>query len=184
MSNKFIALPVGKGDSFYLQRDNCRILVDGGQSRNTITPYMKNLCKTDYLDIVVCTHNDADHAEGIIGLLDCWEAPIKEVWLPGSWSYRLKDLYTNPIEFMQEVYNALLANNNPIDGQINSIDDLSIDNNNDNCPFSLDDIFDDNVPEELNFRDKSLEPLNIILELNFIMTRNIIGSPSELLKSL
>lgn len=33
MPSKFIALPVGRGDSFYLERDNFHILVDGGQNK-------------------------------------------------------------------------------------------------------------------------------------------------------
>ena len=93
MTTKFIALPVSRGDSFYLQKDKKRILVDGGDKGNKILNFMEDICNTDYLDILICTHNDSDHAGGIITLLDGWYGNIKEVWLPGSWTYKLKKLF-------------------------------------------------------------------------------------------
>jgi len=99
----FIALPVGQGDAFYLARENFRVLVDGGKSKSAISPWMHNICKTDHLDVLVCTHNDNDHANGVIGLLDNWSGSISEVWLPGSWSYRMRDLFEKPHAFCREL---------------------------------------------------------------------------------
>lgn len=111
MPSKFIALPVGRGDSFYLERDNFHMLVDGGQSKTAITPLMESICNAPKLDIVVCTHNDSDHANGIIGLLENWEKPIHEVWLPGSWTYRLKDLITEPGVFYDDLVDSIHHSN-------------------------------------------------------------------------
>jgi beta-lactamase superfamily II metal-dependent hydrolase len=43
------------------------------------------------VDIVVCTHNDADHANGILGFLEAG-LRCKEVWLPGRWLSTLPDV--------------------------------------------------------------------------------------------
>lgn len=101
--NKFIALPVGQGDAFYLKRDDLQILVDGGRNKTKISHWMNTICNTDCLDVLVCTHNDADHANGVIGILDNWEGKINEVWLPGSWTYRIQDLFSNPEKFLIEL---------------------------------------------------------------------------------
>ena len=68
--SKFIALPVGQGDAFYLERSDFRVLVDGGRSKRAISGWVRDICETTFLDVVVCTHNDADHAYGILGLLE------------------------------------------------------------------------------------------------------------------
>ncbi|KMQ51966.1 hypothetical protein CHISP_1221 [Chitinispirillum alkaliphilum] len=101
--SKFIALPVGQGDAFYLEKKDLRVLVDGGKSKSAILQWMSSICRTDYLDVLVCTHNDADHANGVAGLLENWEGTIKEVWLPGSWTYRMKDLFAKPHIFCREL---------------------------------------------------------------------------------
>ncbi|NLT88711.1 MAG: MBL fold metallo-hydrolase [Pseudomonas lactis] len=80
---RFIAIPVGQGDAFYLERDNCSILVDGGRSTVGLRRKLGDLAARP-LDIIVCTHNDADHVDGIIGLLR-GERACKEIWLPGKW---------------------------------------------------------------------------------------------------
>lgn len=40
---------------------------------------------------MVCTHNDADHTNGIIGLLEAGLA-CREIWLPGRWLSLMKDV--------------------------------------------------------------------------------------------
>lgn len=98
---EFTALPVGEGDAFYLQRPDFRVLVDGGKSNIYISDFVS--AKTDSLDVVVCTHNDSDHANGILGLLENWEGSIREVWLPGSWTSHLKDLIVAPDSFFKSL---------------------------------------------------------------------------------
>lgn len=103
--NRFIALPVGQGDAFYLEleRSDFRVLVDGGKSRRAISSLVNSICRTKFLDVLVCTHNDADHAYGISGLLEEWDGTIKEVWLPGSWTLRIDDLLAKPWQFFHEL---------------------------------------------------------------------------------
>lgn len=39
---KFIAIPVGRGDAFYLEKNDTKILVDGGSGKKTSLPYFKS----------------------------------------------------------------------------------------------------------------------------------------------
>jgi hypothetical protein len=104
VTTRFAALPVGQGDSFLLETANTALLVDGGKSRQGFPELLRSIHPgLDELDIVVCTHNDADHANGLLGLLDAWPGRIREVWLPGSWTYRLVDLLSNPWAFLDEL---------------------------------------------------------------------------------
>jgi len=106
MTSRFIALPVGQGDAFYLQRDDFHILVDGGRSKRNLSGLLTTHIEPlpPQLDVVVCTHNDADHANGLLGLLKELPVSIREVWLPGTWAWRLEDLVTRPYEFFHELY--------------------------------------------------------------------------------
>lgn len=99
---KFIAIAVAQGDAFFLERDCRTVLVDGGASaRNFLRQFARatGRCK---VDIVVCTHNDADHAGGLIGFLRSGQR-CKEVWLPASWRARLGDLLSFPVDFADEL---------------------------------------------------------------------------------
>lgn len=89
---KFIALPVGQGDAFYAETDDgFRVLVDGGSSRKALPDLFRRYTKKCGVDVLVCTHNDADHAEGIIGFLES-DLDCKELWLPATWIDALKSL--------------------------------------------------------------------------------------------
>lgn len=81
---RFIAIPVARGDAFYLEREELSVLVDGGGNRVAFPFMFREFTKKEGVNVVVCTHNDADHANGIIGFL---EAGLRcdEVWLPGRW---------------------------------------------------------------------------------------------------
>lgn len=100
---RFIALPVGQGDSFYIQTRGLSILVDGGRSRHNLSRILVRHAAPQHLDIVVCTHNDADHVEGLVGLLEELPCSVREVWLPASWAYRFHDLAEDPILFYGEL---------------------------------------------------------------------------------
>ena len=81
---RFIAIPVGQGDAFYFEGDGWSVLVEGGRSRSGFASIFRTATGADGVDVAVCTHNDADHANGILGFL---EAGFRcgEVWLPGRW---------------------------------------------------------------------------------------------------
>lgn len=101
--SKLEAIPVGQGDAFLLTRyDGTTILVDGGRARIPFSSQVSSLIS--HVDVVVCTHADADHAEGLIGLLQTSLVPIREVWLPGRWCSRLADLCGDRLTFLQELH--------------------------------------------------------------------------------
>lgn len=142
--DKFIAFPVGQGDSFYLDRNDYKILVDGGRSKLALPLFVSNIARTDYINVVVCTHNDADHATGIIGLLENWEGQVEEVWIPGSWTYRLQDLFVNSFEFCSEIVQDICRQQKSISGESNSEIDIDILKNKYQEAFKLEDIIEDN----------------------------------------
>lgn len=89
---KFIALPVGQGDAFYAETDGgFRVLVDGGRSRRGLPELFRRYTRSSMVDVLVCTHNDADHAEGVIGFLESGLL-CKELWLPETWLQAVRSL--------------------------------------------------------------------------------------------
>jgi metallo-beta-lactamase superfamily protein len=103
MTARFLALPVNQGDAFVIERDHLRAMVDGGNSKRQAAVLLKRLVSDRHLDVVVCTHNDKDHAEGIRGLLESQTFSVAEVWLPGRWTDRLIDLCRYEGEFFREL---------------------------------------------------------------------------------
>jgi len=81
---RFIAIPVAQGDAFYLEREGFSVLTDGGRSRSDLPSRFQAVTKTDGVNVILCTHNDADHANGILGFLE-GGLRCEEVWLPGRW---------------------------------------------------------------------------------------------------
>lgn len=104
---RFIAIPVTVGDAFYLERNGRSILVDGGKSEQAFPELFRQHVSRDGADIVVCTHNDADHANGIIGFLDAGLA-CRELWLPGSWLSTVKDLMRPNREVVDDIVKGAL----------------------------------------------------------------------------
>lgn len=77
-------LDVGQGDSALITTPQGRqVLVDGGPDESVllglgeVLPYMKN-----YLDVVVLSHPDADHAAGLIPVLERYEVGV--LYVPAS----------------------------------------------------------------------------------------------------
>src|SRR4051812_10695809 len=58
------ALPVRQGDAFFYRRGTFSALIDGGRSRASLPILFRELLKRTDVDVLVCTHNDADHANG------------------------------------------------------------------------------------------------------------------------
>jgi len=103
--NQFIAIPVSVGDAFYLNRNNYSILVDGGLDETGFPGLFQMTTKTDKVNILVCTHNDADHANGILGFLK-HGLSCDEIWLPGTWLGVLPDI----LKPLDEVIDELVQN--------------------------------------------------------------------------
>ena len=98
----FIAIGVGQGDAFFFEKDGKTALIDGGRARLGFAKQFERVTGLDGVDILVCSHNDADHAQGLIGFLESG-LEAKEVWLPASWTDRLEDLLLRPYEFLSEL---------------------------------------------------------------------------------
>ena len=90
---KFIALPVNVGDSFLLRTEDKVVLVDGGMNKKHILKLLsQEKISNNHIDLLICTHYDADHINGIIGILKSQKYSFKELWLPeilGSIGYTL-----------------------------------------------------------------------------------------------
>lgn len=82
---QLVFLDVGQGDSTLIQTPELRVLVDGGGtprgdydlSRTTV-PALHSL-GVHALDVVVATHSDSDHIEGLAGVLRAM--PVGELWI-------------------------------------------------------------------------------------------------------
>jgi beta-lactamase superfamily II metal-dependent hydrolase len=68
--SRLTAIPVGQGDAFYLERAEWSVLVDGGRSRSGFASAFQTATRSNGASVVACTHNDADHATGILGFLE------------------------------------------------------------------------------------------------------------------
>ncbi|MCS6888032.1 hypothetical protein [Chloroflexus sp.] len=99
---RFIAIPVAQGDSFFLELEGFSLLVDGGRNRDNFPGLFQAVTKKDRVNVVLCTHNDADHAEGILGFLRAGLG-CDEVWLPGRWLGVLPDILRPFVEVFQEL---------------------------------------------------------------------------------
>ncbi|MBS4715532.1 hypothetical protein J4G66_06010 [Aeromonas dhakensis] len=105
--DKFISINVNQGDSFYLERSGVKILVDGGRARLGFPRQFESTIGEKQLDLVVCTHADADHINGLLGFFEAG-LKAKEVWLPGKWTSRLRELLINPEGFVVELVHQIL----------------------------------------------------------------------------
>jgi len=82
----FKALAVTQGDAFYFERNGTNVLIDGGSSKKLLIQQL-NKENIKRIDIIVVTHNDFDHSNGIISLLEKkrkFRQPDTEIWLPSS----------------------------------------------------------------------------------------------------
>jgi len=105
---KFISISVGKGDAFYLEKNNKSLLFDGGSGVVNFPTLFMNETNVKKLNYLICSHNDSDHANGILGLLKDQSIICDEVWLPGSWTTLLKKLLAEPIEFYRKLCGEIL----------------------------------------------------------------------------
>lgn len=78
-ANELQVLDVGQGDSILLTTDEGHVmLVDGGTAGSVLLPL--SAASVDEIDILVATHYDADHAGGLVDVLQAYT--VHEVWLP------------------------------------------------------------------------------------------------------
>lgn len=105
---KFIALPVNQGDAFYAEMNkDCKVLVDGGRNKGALPDLFRQYTKSGGVNVLVCTHNDADHANGVIGFLESslW---ADELWLPATWLDAIRSLPRDANETISALRDILL----------------------------------------------------------------------------
>ena len=109
---RFVAIPVTQGDAFYLERANFSVLVDGGRNRSGFSQMFHAITHADGVNVAICTHNDADHANGIVGFLEAGYR-CDEIWLPGRWLAALPDVLKPFVEVFVELANNVAQGETP-----------------------------------------------------------------------
>lgn len=99
---RFTAIAVGQGDAFYLERGRHSALIDGGRSVEGIADRFRAATGRGSIEVLVCTHSDADHANGVLGILQSGIV-CNEVWLPAIWGNQLEDILRDPARSAEEV---------------------------------------------------------------------------------
>lgn len=104
MADRLVALDVGFGDAFLVHwSDSGRYaLIDGGLSR-TLAVEMLTRRRVTRIDFLVCTHNDSDHANGVLAVLQAKYIDVQEVWLPGSWRSGLSLVADGPFAYGRDL---------------------------------------------------------------------------------
>ncbi len=110
---ELLALAV-HGDAFVHRRKNGTILVDGGGSSATLAAQLvAQKPPISRLDVVVCTHADLDHANGLKSVLKDWRTAattpvaVGEFWLPGRWLEVARTGLQDPKRLMSDLTRAL-----------------------------------------------------------------------------
>lgn len=125
MPDRFVALPVGQGDAFFLQRGAFTALIDGGKSVHSFSTLYSEVLNRKSVGVLVCTHNDADHANGVLGFLESGLG-CDEVWLPALWTDRLQDLIARPNEFLEELVDDIDREGERLKAQYGDADGLHL----------------------------------------------------------
>ena len=102
---KFSALPVKHGDAFLLNYNDFFVLVDGGKNKQHICSLLEKE-NISHIDVLICTHYDADHINGIIGILKSKKLTFKEIWLPevlGSTAYTISKSHSTFLHALRKM---------------------------------------------------------------------------------
>jgi len=121
---EFTALDVEEGDSFLIKKHDKVILIDGGKdSSNSFTEKIKSK-KINNIDLIVCTHADTDHSEGLINLLKSnYLKKCNMIWMPAIWKKHIQLLKEKNqsfiLDLIEEVKKENDIANEVIEGFIN-----------------------------------------------------------------
>jgi hypothetical protein len=104
-TSRLHALPVKGGEAFLLsttfQEKEYSVVVDGGK-RGLLKEIIGAEPDLRHIDVVICTHSDADHSHGLAKFPAHWltaSRTIGEFWLPGAWAAALPDALSDPEGF-------------------------------------------------------------------------------------
>lgn len=76
-AEKVVFLDVGQGDAILLQDDMMQVLIDGGPGNAVLEPLAEELPWNDrYLDVLINTHPDKDHLEGLLHVLERYDVGL------------------------------------------------------------------------------------------------------------
>jgi len=84
VSYTFTAFSKLAGDAFLISNSDNLYLVDGGKKRDFLVNRLNGQC-INSINVVICTHTDADHINGIYGLMRS-HIHVGEYWLPESFA--------------------------------------------------------------------------------------------------
>lgn len=94
MSGDAIAVRFGDLDSRD-RRDQVVLVIDGGRqdSGQSLVEHIRQHYETDYVDLVVNTHPDADHASGLSVVLE--ELEVGKLWMHRPWNHcrQIRDMF-------------------------------------------------------------------------------------------
>ena len=100
---KVTALPVGQGDAFLWRREDGKtVLVDGGR-RARQALYELSSRKVKEIDVMVCTHGDADHTDGLVAVLNAPDIKVHELWVPSRWGNGLHQVASSPTRVLEQL---------------------------------------------------------------------------------
>ena len=112
----------GKGDSTLVQLPNQKVvLVDGGLKKEyqlTLKPLLAQR-GIDTIDLVIATHKDQDHLNGINGILEAGEFAVSAVW----YSPELKNTTTITVPFYHNIEQKNIPLTFPTTGHRAHLDD-------------------------------------------------------------
>lgn len=93
-------LDVGQGDSSYIEMpDGKDALIDGGPNSKVLTELGQVMPFYDKeLDLVILTHNHADHLNGIVEVLKRYN--VREMWISGA--IHTSDKYLEMLQLLKE----------------------------------------------------------------------------------
>lgn len=118
---EFTAINVGEGDSFYFVTDNgYKVLFDGGKSKTGFFEKFRNITGENCVDIMVCSHCDEDHVNGLINFLKHPSSDCAELWIPANVTSKLKELVCFPEYF----YEQLIQDIEKVDFESNNFNNL------------------------------------------------------------
>ncbi|MCS7051508.1 MAG: hypothetical protein NZL87_07830, partial [Thermomicrobium sp.] len=77
------------------------VLVDGGRSPASLPRLFARFVDRTYVDVLIVTHNDGDHANGVLGFLRS-DLDAGELWLPARFLAALPQIVVRPWETVVE----------------------------------------------------------------------------------